>query len=70
MPLLQTYDERMEIMPRAQSSYFVGVVVAQLADVIVHKTRRVSLFQQGMRYVTGMGTIASLSLAVPNEVSV
>lgn len=68
--LLQTYDERMEIMPRAQSSYFVGVVVAQLADVIVHKTRRVSLFQQGMRYGTSVGTIASLSLAIPNWVSV
>lgn len=37
----------MEIMPSAQSSYFAGVVVVQVADVIVHKTRRVSLIKQG-----------------------
>lgn len=37
----------MSIMPSAQSSYFAGVVVVQVADVIVHKTRRVSLIKQG-----------------------
>lgn len=41
----------MALMPEAQSSYFVSVVVAQWMDVIVHRTRRVSLFKQGFGYV-------------------
>lgn len=33
----------------AQSAYFIGVVIVQWIDVIVCKTRRVSVFQHGMK---------------------
>jgi hypothetical protein len=35
----------------AQSSYFICVVVCQWIDVVINKTRRVSIFSQGMGYL-------------------
>ena len=46
----QTYEQRQELQRIAQSSYFICIVVCQWMDVIVSKTRRLSIFQQGMGY--------------------
>lgn len=43
-----TYDERMRLQRKAISGYFLGIVVTQVADAIICKTRKLSLFQQGM----------------------
>ncbi|XP_054165215.1 sodium/potassium-transporting ATPase subunit alpha-like, partial [Oppia nitens] len=43
-----TYSQRTDILAIAQSSYFIAVVVCQWIDVIVCKTRRLSIFEQGM----------------------
>ncbi|CAG2120840.1 unnamed protein product, partial [Medioppia subpectinata] len=41
-----TYDERLKVQTVAQSSYFICIVVCQWMDVLVSKTRRVSIFKQ------------------------
>ncbi|OTF82492.1 hypothetical protein BLA29_001405 [Euroglyphus maynei] len=43
-----TLNERMTIQIEAQSAYFTGIIVMQWMDVIVCKTRRVSIFRHGM----------------------
>ena len=43
----QTYDQRSDILSEAQSAYFIIVVMTQWSDVVVCKTRRLSLFQHG-----------------------
>ncbi|CAI5516948.1 unnamed protein product [Closterium sp. Naga37s-1] len=40
---------QVEVLRYAQSAYFVAVIVTQWANLLVCKTRRLSLFQQGMR---------------------
>ena len=48
-PFTKTYEERMSIQIEAQSAYFAGIIIMQWMDVIVCKTRRVSIFRHGMR---------------------
>ncbi|CAG2180835.1 unnamed protein product, partial [Oppiella nova] len=43
-----TYEDRQLVQRIAQSSYFCCIVVCQWMDVIVSKTRRVSIFTQQM----------------------
>ncbi|EDW85969.2 uncharacterized protein Dwil_GK18474, partial [Drosophila willistoni] len=43
-----TYRERKELEYRASTGYFVSIVVTQWADLIICKTRRNSIIQQGM----------------------
>ncbi|GAA48524.1 Na+/K+ transporting ATPase subunit alpha K01539 sodium/potassium-transporting ATPase subunit alpha [Clonorchis sinensis] len=43
-----TYGQRMTLQKAAYTSFFVAVVIAQWADLIICKTRRLSIFQQGM----------------------
>eukprot|EP00051_Salpingoeca_urceolata_P026987 m.479568 g.479568 ORF g.479568 m.479568 type:complete len:1130 (-) comp21507_c0_seq1:294-3683(-) len=43
------YDERKTIEKSAQTSYFVSIVIVQWADILICKTRVLSLFQQGLR---------------------
>ena len=45
----QTYEQRKIIEFTCHTSFFVSIVVVQWADLIICKTRRNSLFQQGMR---------------------
>lgn len=40
---------REEALIRAQTAYFCSIVVVQWADLLICKTRRLSLFQQGMK---------------------
>ena len=47
----QTYDARKQLEYTCHTAFFVAIVIVQWADVIICKTRRLSLFQQGMTYV-------------------
>nr|BAC05228.1 unnamed protein product [Homo sapiens] len=44
-----TYEQRKVVEFTCQTAFFVTIVVVQWADLIISKTRRNSLFQQGMR---------------------
>ncbi|CDQ99901.1 unnamed protein product, partial [Oncorhynchus mykiss] len=45
----QTYEQRKIVEYTCHTAFFVSIVVVQWADVIICKTRRNSVFQQGMR---------------------
>lgn len=47
MVLFQTYANRKILEYTCQTAYFVTIVVVQWADLIISKTRRNSLVQQG-----------------------
>jgi|SRR5690606_26654816 len=40
--------QQLEILHRAQTAYFVTVVLCRIMDVFIRKTRRQSLFHQGI----------------------
>ncbi|KAL0100646.1 hypothetical protein PUN28_019200 [Cardiocondyla obscurior] len=42
------YENRMNLLNEAQSGYFLSIVITQMIDLIMCKTRRNSIFQQGM----------------------
>ncbi|CAG2173846.1 unnamed protein product [Oppiella nova] len=44
---VHNYEQRMEFQYEAQSAYFIVIVVVQWIDVIICKTRRLSIFQHG-----------------------
>ena len=46
---LQTYLERQKLQHASQTAFFTAIVVVQWADLIICKTRRNSLVQQGMK---------------------
>ena len=48
---LQTYDQRKILEYTCHTAFFVSIVIVQWADIIICKTRRNSLFTQGMKYV-------------------
>ncbi|XP_053624324.1 sodium/potassium-transporting ATPase subunit alpha-like [Plodia interpunctella] len=43
------FDERKKLEREAQTAYFVAVCWTQISDVIICKTRRISLLKKGMR---------------------
>ncbi|XP_076182319.1 sodium/potassium-transporting ATPase subunit alpha [Ptiloglossa arizonensis] len=43
-----TYDTRMDLLNEARTGYFLSIVITQLIDLIMCKTRVNSIFQQGM----------------------
>ena len=43
-----TYAQRLQLEKTCQSAYFLAIVQVQWADVIISKTRVLSIFQQGM----------------------
>jgi sodium/potassium-transporting ATPase subunit alpha len=45
----QTYDARKQLEYTCHTAFFVSIVIVQWADLLICKTRRNSLFQQGMR---------------------
>lgn len=47
---LQTYANRKVLEYTCHTGFFVSIVVVQWADLMICKTRRNSLIQQGMRY--------------------
>ncbi|XP_062844233.1 sodium/potassium-transporting ATPase subunit alpha-2 isoform X2 [Trichomycterus rosablanca] len=59
-----TYEQRKVIEFTCHTSFFVSIVVVQWADVIICKTRRNSLFQQGMKNrILIFGLFAETALA-------
>ncbi|KAF5403125.1 Sodium/potassium-transporting ATPase subunit alpha [Paragonimus heterotremus] len=44
-----TYKQRMTLQKSVYTAFFVAVVIAQWTDLIICKTRRLSIFHQGMR---------------------
>uniref|UniRef100_A0A665VTK4 Sodium/potassium-transporting ATPase subunit alpha n=1 Tax=Echeneis naucrates TaxID=173247 RepID=A0A665VTK4_ECHNA len=48
-PSMKTYEQRKIVEFTCHTAFFVSIVVVQWADVIICKTRRNSVFQQGMR---------------------
>lgn len=49
LSLLQTYEQRKVVEFTCHTAFFVSIVVVQWADLIICKTRRNSVFQQGMK---------------------
>lgn len=49
--ILQTYERRKIVEFTCHTAFFVSIVVVQWADLIICKTRRNSILQQGMKYV-------------------
>lgn len=47
--LQQTYRDRKTLEFTCHTAFFVSIVVVQWADIIICKTRRNSIFHQGMR---------------------
>ncbi|XP_078040366.1 sodium/potassium-transporting ATPase subunit alpha [Augochlora pura] len=43
-----TYETRMELLNEARTGYFLSIVITQLIDLVMCKTRRNSILQQGM----------------------
>ena len=43
-----TYDTRMDLLNEARTGYFLSIVITQLIDLIMCKTRVNSILQQGM----------------------
>ena len=43
--------DRTEALARANTAYFISIIVVQWADLMICKTRKRSLFEQGMTYV-------------------
>ncbi|XP_012273632.1 sodium/potassium-transporting ATPase subunit alpha-2-like [Orussus abietinus] len=42
------YKNRMDLLNEARTGYFISIVILQMVDLIICKTRRNSIFQQGM----------------------
>lgn len=47
--LAQTYEQRKIIEFTCHTAFFSSIVIVQWADLIICKTRRNSLYQQGMK---------------------
>ena len=45
----QPYSERQKLQQTCQTAFFVAIVIVQWADLIICKTRRNSIVQQGMK---------------------
>ena len=48
-PPSQTYEQRKVVEFTCHTAFFASIVVVQWADLIICKTRRNSVFQQGMK---------------------
>lgn len=59
------YDDRRDALRRAQTAYFCSIVVVQWADLLICKTRILSLFQQGLKNkVMIFGMFSEVALAI------
>jgi sodium/potassium-transporting ATPase subunit alpha len=46
--LNMTYDFRMDILRQCQASYLISIVIVQVANLVIAKTRIMSIFEHGM----------------------
>lgn len=59
-----SYKERQKLEKKGYSAYFLAIVTTQVADVLICKTRRLSLIQQGMEnWVLNFGVLFEVMLA-------
>lgn len=61
---LQTYGQRKVIEYTCHTAFFTSIVIVQWADLLISKTRRLSLFQQGMRWEVNVFVFLSCTLLV------
>lgn len=60
-----TLEEQRETLNHAQTAFFVSIVISQIGGGMICKTRKLSLFQQGMRnYFLDLGILSEICLAV------
>lgn len=60
----QTYRDRKTLEFTCHTAFFISIVVVQWADIIICKTRRNSIFHQGMRnWALNFGLIFETVLA-------
>jgi sodium/potassium-transporting ATPase subunit alpha len=60
-----SYDERVDILSQAQTAYLVASVIAQMANVIICKTRINSVVNHGFtNWVLNMGVMQEVTLIV------
>lgn len=59
------YDYRINALRQAQTAVFVAIVLCQWGTLLMTKTRKLSLFQQGMKnWVSNIGILTETLLAV------
>jgi magnesium-transporting ATPase (P-type) len=59
------YDTRMNYLKQAQTSFLISIIVVQWTDVMICKTRVLSVFQQGMRNpILNIGLVQELILGL------
>nr|XP_034194731.1 sodium/potassium-transporting ATPase subunit alpha-like isoform X2 [Osmia lignaria] len=59
-----TYEQRKVLEYTCHTAFFVSIVIVQVADVMICKTRRNSLFQQGMNnWVLNVGILFEIAVA-------
>merc|ERR1712136_726200 len=59
-----TYEQRKNLELTCHTAFFTSIVVVRWADVIISKTRRLSVFQQGMRnHMLNFGLFFETALA-------
>lgn len=60
-----TFVERQRLEILAQTSYYVCMVVVQIFDCLICKTRRLSLFQQGMKnHMLNLGILTEIVVSL------
>lgn len=60
-----TYEERRALSKKCYAAFFMAIVITQIADVLICKTRKLSLFQQGMsNWVLNIGILFEVGLAI------
>jgi sodium/potassium-transporting ATPase subunit alpha len=59
-----TYDQRKRLEHAAQTCFFVGIVACQMANTLINKTKKVSVFQHGFRNMhMNAAILATIGLA-------
>ena len=67
-----SYDRRSEVLGKAQVGYFIGIVLTQIADGLICKTRKLSLWNQSWKnwwmlvgFVIALGVAALITYVDP-----
>jgi len=59
-----TYYDRKRLEQTCQTAFFVTIVVVQVADLLICKTRKLSIFQQSQNWVLNFAIVFELCLAL------
>uniref|UniRef100_A0A7S1TAN1 Cation-transporting P-type ATPase N-terminal domain-containing protein n=1 Tax=Compsopogon caeruleus TaxID=31354 RepID=A0A7S1TAN1_9RHOD len=62
---LWSHSQQREVLRRSQGAFFVSIIIVQWADLVICKTRILSIFNQGMRnWVLNIGLVEETLLAI------